>query len=277
MNRSGATVEYIISPRFSKFKALAESQVTARPVELRGARLKTAKYNVPTVNSWGRSMPRVRVANMVHKAYVKLLDKIMPPLPEHEWKRLEGLVHGTVKWEGCKPRRKRLAENPDILTSVDLEKLVHLDDAQSERQYLDAAFTCQAADIQASKKAKILQAARDDSVRGYWSSADIWLDDPESINNVKEAVLRDELSIGRSLNKRAKGKERGHLITPRFMRRMWASIFQNCPMLNWNLERKVWLVTWGNGQVRGSNSSKETSRLIAPLFNVTSAMKKQSV
>ncbi|KAI4245213.1 MAG: hypothetical protein L6R40_002570 [Gallowayella cf. fulva] len=39
---------------------------------------------------------------------------------------------------------------------------------------------------------------------------------------------------------------RPHELTPRFMRKMWANVFEKCPQLEWNNEWKKWNVTWGN-------------------------------
>ncbi|KAL8799907.1 MAG: hypothetical protein Q9200_007414 [Gallowayella weberi] len=37
-------------------------------------------------------------------------------------------------------------------------------------------------------------------------------------------------------------------LTPRFMRRLWATVFEKCPRLDWNNEWKKWDVTWGRVQ-----------------------------
>ena len=39
---------------------------------------------------------------------------------------------------------------------------------------------------------------------------------------------------------------RPHQLTPRFMRRLWNDVFQKCPRLDWDFERKKWAVTWGD-------------------------------
>ncbi|KAL8992602.1 MAG: hypothetical protein Q9188_007549 [Gyalolechia gomerana] len=37
-----------------------------------------------------------------------------------------------------------------------------------------------------------------------------------------------------------------HELTPRLMRSLWSQVFQACPRLDWSLEKKQWLVTWGH-------------------------------
>lgn len=37
-----------------------------------------------------------------------------------------------------------------------------------------------------------------------------------------------------------------HELTPRLMRGMWSKVLKACPRLDWSLERKQWVVTWGH-------------------------------
>lgn len=37
-----------------------------------------------------------------------------------------------------------------------------------------------------------------------------------------------------------------HELTPRLMRSLWGKVLKACPRLDWSLERKQWLVTWGH-------------------------------
>ncbi|TLD38467.1 hypothetical protein E2P81_ATG01010 [Venturia nashicola] len=227
----GDQVIYVLSPQYSKLKAVIESQVQAHPPEMRGTALKRADYKMPQKNTWDRIMPRLRVKKMVHAAYTKLLDKVHPPLKNEDWDRLHGLVHGTVTGEGYVTRRKRIAERLGTLTSYDLEKLARLDDTAlpSERR-----------------------------------EEDDWLNNDVAVEDAKEDLLRDELSIGRRLDKSVKGAKAGHQITPRFMQRMWLRVFEACPKLNWDEQRHGWNVTWGSRPV--SFGKEEPNDDLAPLF-----------
>jgi hypothetical protein len=37
-----------------------------------------------------------------------------------------------------------------------------------------------------------------------------------------------------------------HYITERYMKRMWAKIFEQCPVIRWDDQREKWRVTWGD-------------------------------
>lgn len=224
-------VIYDLSPQYSKFKAVIESQVQVRPPEMRGAVLRRSDYKMPQKNTWDRMMPRLRVKKMVHAAYTKLLDKVQPPLKEEEWNRLHGLVHGTVTGEGYVPRRKRIAERPGTLTSYDLEKLARLD---------NTALTSRPRE------------------------EDYWLHNEGAVEDAKEDLLRDELSIGRRLDKSMKGSKAGHRLTPRLMQRMWLRVFEACPKLNWDEKRNKWKVIWGSGPASFDNQQPNDD--LAPLF-----------
>lgn len=225
------TLVYVISPQYSKFKAIVESQVNVRPSEMRGTVLKRADYVMPSKNTWGRMMPRLRVKNMVHTAYAKLLDKVLPPLNEEEWNRLHGLVHGTVKGEGIRPRRKRIPATPGTRTSYDIENLVRLDSSS---------------------------------------------DDEDVLEESREKLLQDELSIGPRLDKSAKGKLAGHQITPRLLQRLWQNIFEACSMLIWDEKDGKWKVVWGHGPepLYKCQPNDELAPLFEALENTNAELKK---
>ena len=118
---------------------------------------KYTKPVLPATNTWGRSMPRKRVVNAKRQRYNKLLDKILPPIPEDEWIRLRGLAAGQISNDGPPPRRVRLAGLPELPS------------------------------------------------------------------------LRDR-----------------HILTTRFMRRLWANIFLQCPKMEWDAVKRKWSIVWGN-------------------------------
>ncbi|KAL8904787.1 MAG: hypothetical protein Q9171_006918 [Xanthocarpia ochracea] len=60
---------------------------------------------------------------------------------------------------------------------------------------------------------------------------------------------------------------RPHQLTPRFMRRLWSNIFQKCPRLDWNNERKKWDVTWGNVQEQAQLIINPQEELLFGLFD----------
>ncbi|KAL2037566.1 hypothetical protein N7G274_009679 [Stereocaulon virgatum] len=70
-----------------------------------GRRHPTQAPKIPAKNKWGRPMPVKRVRNMKRRWYAESLDRVMPPLPEEDWNRLQKLVSGETPWEGPVPRR----------------------------------------------------------------------------------------------------------------------------------------------------------------------------
>jgi hypothetical protein len=260
-SHSGDWVEYNLSPAFSKLKALAQSQKETNPPSTRTA-LKKDMYKMPALNIWERNMPRCRVRNMVHDWRASFLDRLLPPLPEQEWLRLQGLIQGTVPWGGCKPRHKRPVGKPDILSFADVEKFVRIEVA--EHAYLDAGMRTSEPDVPVGRQSKIHHLAGHGPERRYWESTDSWLAEAESIAEFEEEVLLDELQLVRPLKKKSSAN-RGHTITLRFMIRQWTRVFEMCPLLTPLLpggpEGQKWKVTWGS-----TAKSISTNSAFAPLF-----------
>jgi Complex 1 protein (LYR family) len=64
--------------------------------------------DIPEKNTWGRPMPEKRVKNLMRTWYAKQVDRLLPPLPEAEFERLQALARGQIGPEdGPVPRRKR--------------------------------------------------------------------------------------------------------------------------------------------------------------------------
>jgi hypothetical protein len=246
----GDVAVYTISPRYSRLEAIVATQ-SQKNIETNRTRL-SKRISIPSTNTWIRPMPVKRVRNLVKQKYAKLLDAILPPLPENEWFQLQGLALGTTKFEGCKPRRTRPTGCPPSLTASDLEKLVHLSDKFGERLHLDQILEFS---DEIPKADKIIAAADDELIRGYWRSEDAWLGDEKAVDDAFDVVLEDELGM-QTLNKNVKGKDRGHRITPRFMRHLWMEVFKECPMLQADGVGKKWKVTWGGA----ARTSLETTR-----------------
>ncbi|KAF7503626.1 hypothetical protein GJ744_003448 [Endocarpon pusillum] len=83
----------------------------------------TPKPAVPEQNTWGRQMPEKRVKNLMRKWYAKQLDRLLPPLPEREFERLQELSHGKIGTDdGPVPRRRKVvapsAETPSVVNEM---------------------------------------------------------------------------------------------------------------------------------------------------------------
>lgn len=219
---------FTIKPAYSRLSAIWSSQ-SQKNIESSRSRL-PSKISVPAKNAWARLMPRKRVKNIVAARYAKVLDGILAPLPEHEWEELRAKAEGTAAWEGCRSRRARPKGAPASLTASDLEKLVHIDNEVGAQLHLNGRSAWKLG----SKSANILAHAGylmpDERVRGYWTSADAWLDSSAAVDSAYGSVLEDELGV-QTLNKNLNGNTRGHRITQRFMQRLYMDVFKECPKL----------------------------------------------
>lgn len=50
-------------------------------------------------------------------------------------------------------------------------------------------------------------------------------------------------------------KYHAHKITPRFMRRLWADVFSQCPLMTYDSLTNSWKVTWGHHALQNQNES----------------------
>ena len=63
-------------------------------------------------------------------------------------------------------------------------------------------------------------------------------------------------------------KSNPHLLTPRFMRRLWGKIFVQCPLLLWDPQKSSWTVRWGRlGKYWDSSKFNTIIDLEIPLFD----------
>ncbi|KAI9849375.1 MAG: hypothetical protein M1838_000180 [Thelocarpon superellum] len=87
--------------------ALVKSQKQQSPPEVTRAALKRVEPLLPTTDIWERPLPKKREHNLRRNFFKELLERLLPPLPETEWLRLQRLVSGTTPWEGPISRRSR--------------------------------------------------------------------------------------------------------------------------------------------------------------------------
>lgn len=237
--QKGRMKHYTLSTRLSKLHALLDSQAKASPMELRRPKVRSVSLQTPAENLWGRTMPRKREKNILRNWYAALLNRILPPLPEHEWNRLEGLVTGK-RSEGIKERRPGRSPKPDELRAGDLTKLVLADGLGGGIGGLDRACRKNGLPGNGSREERIFRLTQ--SNRYYLT--DRWLADEALVQDAGQEVLEDGIGV-RTLNKTLPGREGPHNITPRFMRRLWAKVFTQCPMMVFDRKPNKWIVTWG--------------------------------
>ncbi|OQO07251.1 hypothetical protein B0A48_07821 [Cryoendolithus antarcticus] len=97
--------------------ALILSQISSSPPEQTRRNPKRLSIPIAELNAWHRPMPQSRVKNQIQAWYAKTLDSLLPPLADAEWHRLHALAAGKVKFEGMKPRRRKLGAE---LTSLEM-------------------------------------------------------------------------------------------------------------------------------------------------------------
>lgn len=91
-----------------KLTAFVESQESNHPAE--SVRPKIKKLKIPKENIWGRAIPRKAELNMRKKWWTMTLDRLLPPLPQHEWDRLRDLALGKIPLDEVPKRRSRKDE-----------------------------------------------------------------------------------------------------------------------------------------------------------------------
>ena len=108
-------------PRLSSAKtALLHSQRILRASEhARGPLPSALRPPIPAENMWKQPMPVRRIKNIIIKWYANLMDKLLPPLEEPEWLRLQQLAQGTLVFGGWDSKGRgvlvRKDENRDDL------------------------------------------------------------------------------------------------------------------------------------------------------------------
>lgn len=93
-------------PIRAKLQALISShkQTSTRPDSPRSP-LKTDKPEIPDKNIWGRPTPLKLRAGMERRWFASTLDKLLPPLPSHDYERLYNLAMGITPFPGVPLRR----------------------------------------------------------------------------------------------------------------------------------------------------------------------------
>jgi len=91
-----------------KLTAFVESQGSNHPAE--SVRPKIKKLKIPKENIWGRAIPRKGELNMRKMWWAITLNKLLPPVPKHEWDRLRDLASGKIPLDEVPKRRSRKEE-----------------------------------------------------------------------------------------------------------------------------------------------------------------------
>ncbi|KAH6631241.1 hypothetical protein F5144DRAFT_592295 [Chaetomium tenue] len=104
-----------------KLRALARSQAQATLVNTPKATVTenqaAPEKNLPKENSWGRPLPLKLARTKLKNLWKALADKVLPPLPMEEWKKLEAIANGTVVGNWLPPPRRHTLSNPSPLST----------------------------------------------------------------------------------------------------------------------------------------------------------------
>jgi hypothetical protein len=80
----------------------------------------------------------------------------------------------------------------------------------------------------------------------------------ESVNERGASAALEAIVAGGKVPAERVGRDT-HLITPRSMQRMWAKVFVQCAMMEWDGEKERWVVTWGEHALHsGGGGSRST-------------------
>ncbi|KAK8159582.1 hypothetical protein IWX90DRAFT_440795 [Phyllosticta citrichinensis] len=231
-----------ISPRYPRLKGFLEATVrNSHLIVSRSAKLKKTKFSVPARNTWERPMPHKRVRNQVEEWYAIVLDKLQPPLAEEDWNRLRGLVLGQIPWEGLKPRRPRALEMQAYWSQYDVDKLVQYGFSAGDYR-LDMRLRQMRLNVEGPKEEKIARLVR--AAGSFVTLDDQYLGESPLHPIASDKLLRHQLEIER-LPTKMPGVDRAIRFTPRSMRRLWAKIFAQCPVMWYDAQRKKWNAKWG--------------------------------
>ena len=108
-------------PRLTpRAEAIAKSQANHGVSRDHKGPLRYVRPKIPEKNAWLRAMPQVRVKNLTAKWYANTLERLLPPLPEHEYLLLRRLVSREEPWKA--PAFRNRVFDGDINGSQDARK-----------------------------------------------------------------------------------------------------------------------------------------------------------
>lgn len=84
------------------------------------------------------------------------------------------------------------------------------------------------------------------------------------------SALELVLMHGKPSTRQTFGNRDAHNIRPRYMQRIWAQVFAQCPTMTWDAEKGAWAVRWGH-QALHSASARHSSALVQDAAEQTAA------
>jgi hypothetical protein len=115
-----------IAPPDSKFSIFVRSQSQNHPSSAVTAKIRETRPKIPEENIWGRRLPVKLRASMEKKWWAETLRKLLPPIPQNEWNRLQDLATGKIPLEKTPPRRAAAAPEPLAWRENDVKVLEYI-------------------------------------------------------------------------------------------------------------------------------------------------------
>jgi hypothetical protein len=187
------------------------------------------------------------------------LKKVPVPLPESDWMELRDLALGNTPWEGPPKRRTRVGRKPFHMSKVDLERFIHLEEVDPT---LPLATEFVQNGIKAARPLPKFSSRR--ASVPLFNVEGTWLESRELRQEASQAILEEELQITDRFVAKGMSKSNPHIITIRFMRRLWAQVFRGIPLLQ-KTTSGTWSVRWGHDELLKIETPKELRGLFASL------------
>ncbi|KAG8526567.1 uncharacterized protein KY384_008768 [Bacidia gigantensis] len=127
-----------LSPELSDLLSSQWSRPGTSPIR---PAVKKVSLDIPAKNSWGRPMPQKRVNNKKRRIYGEVMDRVLPPVPYDEQKRLRHLALG--QGDAAKlsrPRRRGSRNERGMRTHTTQTKMISRPHALTSR-YMRRRYT----------------------------------------------------------------------------------------------------------------------------------------
>ena len=202
----------------AKFHSFLRSQVANSPAENPKAKIRHLIAKIPDENIWGRSVPLKLQKSLRKKWWANTLDKVLPPIPLHEFDRLRDLSSGKIPIEDPPPHRCR-------------------------PKFIVKALTEQEND---SRVWELLK----NPARLPNSTIDEVMFDPELglvLSKEGETERKPAAADKEKPPEKAWGEGPDRI---RYMRRLYATIWNLTSVMAQDEVTKLWVTTWGGGRTK---------------------------
>lgn len=231
------------------FEALLKSQKQAKLDESPRRKLKRINPDtaIPKENIFGRPLAKKLLAGKTKRFWASVFDKVLPPLPEHEWNRLRDLATGVIKFKGVPPRRI------PGLTAAQIEKCEMGPKGKHKGQSLGPS-----SQIRESKRIPGTNDQIDSTIKTFHVDS----------SNIM-ALPAMHVSLGQQIDNK-------HVLTSSYMRRAWKHIWLLTPLLSYSADKDKWTVKWGARTAYGMGRMSEAGTADLELFAGLLAVPDQS-